>query len=134
MASLMRCGNSLFRRIIEKVTTTIGGAPFNTLLTGCFSTLLQGFVGENQNDMKAWWIKTHYPYVYPFCKPISGSKAVCLVRNPFDTMVSIWQLSVNMTHTRSMLNDFPNEWPEDWDWFVKEHIKIYAGFYEYWMK
>lgn len=32
-----------------------------------------------------------------------------------------------------MLNDFPNEWPEDWDWFVKEHIKVYAGFYEFWM-
>ena len=40
LASLMRSGNSLFRRIIEKTTGTIVGANFNTLLTGCFSTLL----------------------------------------------------------------------------------------------
>ena len=80
------------------------------------------------------FIKTHYPYIYPFCKPIAGSKSLVLVRNPFDSMVSIWQLSVNMTHTRSMLNDFPNEFPEEWDWFVKEHIKVFNGFYDFWME
>jgi len=40
LASLMRSGNSLYRRIIENVTSVIGGANFNNLLTGCFSTLL----------------------------------------------------------------------------------------------
>lgn len=38
-----------------------------------------------------------------------------------------------MTHTRSMLNDFPNEFPEEWDWFVKEHIDIYNKFYDFWI-
>lgn len=90
LASLMRCGNSLFRRILEKVTSTYVGAPFNTLLTGCFSTLLQGFTGENQVDQKVFLIKTHYPYIYPFCKPISACRSLVLIRNPFDTMVSIW--------------------------------------------
>jgi hypothetical protein len=33
-----------------------------------------------------------------------------------------------------MVNDFPNEFPEEWDWFVKEHIKIYNGFYDYWLE
>ena len=33
-----------------------------------------------------------------------------------------------------MLNDFPNEFPEDWDWFVKEHIKVYDKFYEFWVE
>lgn len=40
LASLMRSGNSLVRRIMENVTSVIGGANFNNLLTGCFSTLL----------------------------------------------------------------------------------------------
>jgi hypothetical protein len=32
-----------------------------------------------------------------------------------------------------MLNDFPNEFPKEWDWFIKEHIDIYNRFYDYWI-
>lgn len=33
-----------------------------------------------------------------------------------------------------MVNDFPNEFPEEWDWFVREHIDIYNRFYDYWLE
>jgi hypothetical protein len=36
-ASLMRSGNSLLRRIVERVSGIITGANFPTLLPGCFS-------------------------------------------------------------------------------------------------
>ena len=32
-----------------------------------------------------------------------------------------------------MLNDWPNEFPKEWDWFVREHIDIYNKFYDYWI-
>jgi hypothetical protein len=56
-------------------------------------------------------IKAHYPYCYPFTAPIQASKAIVLVRSPYDVLASMWQISVNMTHTKSMKNDFPTEFP-----------------------
>jgi hypothetical protein len=129
----MRSGNSLLRRIVERVSGIITGANFPTLLPGCFALSIQGFKGEYNFDDKVWMVKAHYPYMYPFTAPISASKAICLVRSPFDVMASLWQLSVNGTHTRSMKNDFPNEFPEEWDWFVREHIDIYNKFYDFWL-
>ena len=80
----MRSGNSLLRRIFERITGIITGANFPTVLTGCFSLTVQGFKGEYVFDDKVWFVKTHYPYCYPFTAPISASKAIVLIRNPFD--------------------------------------------------
>jgi hypothetical protein len=89
-ASLMRSGNSLLRRILEKITGIIIGANFPTLLTGCFSLAIQGFKGEFNVDDKVWMVKAHWPYAYPFTTPISASKAIVLIRSPFDVLVSLW--------------------------------------------
>jgi len=41
-------------------------------------------------DDRVWIIKAHYPYIYPYAVSMSAGKAVVLVRNPFDMIVSLF--------------------------------------------
>ena len=89
-ASLMRSGNSFFRKLIEQVVGVATGSNLmnNALLN--FMLCAGGLKGEQFADDRVWLIKTHFPYMYPKTFPFSGQTAIVLVRNPLDMLVSLF--------------------------------------------
>jgi len=63
--------------------------------------------------------------MYPFTQPLNISKAIVLVRNPFDIIVSLFQFSLTVTQSRNCTNDFPVEFKTEWEGFVKFAVKIW---------
>mmetsp|Transcript_13517 Transcript_13517/g.9742 ORF Transcript_13517/g.9742 Transcript_13517/m.9742 type:complete len:88 (+) Transcript_13517:577-840(+) len=87
----MRSGNTLFRKLIEQISGTITGSNLKNSFTHQLQLACEGFKGENITDDRVWAIKTHFPYVYNFMnKPVSGNRAIVIVRNPLDSLVSLF--------------------------------------------
>jgi hypothetical protein len=80
----MRSGNTLSRKLME----SISGSNYNIIPSVNFALTVQGFKAENHFDSKAWILKTHFPYILPFAEVMSAGRAVLLVRNPLDIIVS----------------------------------------------
>ncbi len=92
---------------METVSGVSTGSNYNIIPSINFALTVQGFKAENQFDSKVWILKTHFPYVLPFANIMSAGRAVLLVRNPLDIIVSQFMMSSTMTHSRSCSNDFP---------------------------
>jgi hypothetical protein len=88
--SLMRSGNTFFRKTLESITGINTGSNLSNLASLNFYLMAQGFRAEAIIDDRSWVIKTHYPYIYPFCVPVKGCKGIVLVRNPLDMVVSLF--------------------------------------------
>jgi hypothetical protein len=78
-------------------------------------------------------IKTHFPYIYPHTYPLSGSTAIVLARNPLDMIVSLFMMSLTLTHSKSCSNDFTKEFAEEWNWAVTQYMNLWNEFYKYWI-
>lgn len=118
-ASVMRSGNTLSRKLMETVSGVLTGSNYNIIPSVNFALTVQGFKAENHFDSKVWVTKTHFPYVLPFAQPMGASRAVLLVRNPLDIIVSQFMMSATLTHSKSCSNDFVNEFADEWQWLVK---------------
>lgn len=75
-------------------------------------------------------MKTHFPEYVGGSKPVYGSRAVVVVRNPIDQIVSLWHFYSTFTHSKSCTNDIPNEFPELWQRFVKSQALFWKEYYE----
>jgi len=71
--------------------------------------------------------------MYFFTVPHKGSKGLCLVRNPLDMIVSLFQMTVTLTHNKTCSNDWVNECPDEWAYAITMFTKIWSEFYEYWL-
>lgn len=89
-ASIMRCGNTFYRRLIENISGVVTGSNIRITTTLCLAFVATGFKGESIMDNRSWVIKSHFPYVYPTASPCSISRAIVLVRNPLDVIVSLF--------------------------------------------
>lgn len=78
-------------------------------------------------------MKTHYPYQYPFTRPLSAARAFIFVRNPVDVIVSQFMLVTTVTHTHSMKNDFPVEFADEWNDHVATSIRLWVDYHKYWL-
>jgi Sulfotransferase domain len=65
---------------------------------------------------------------------MSASRAVLLVRNPLDIIVSQFMMSATLTHSKSCSNDFVNEFAEEWQWLVKSQALLWNEFFKYWIE
>lgn len=77
-------------------------------------------------DDTAWIIKTHSPWISVMQQPFKCNKMLLIVRNPLDTIVSLLHLWNTGNHVGKVPFDCEKEYPEYWDWWVKDttaHIK-----------
>ncbi|MFS8160580.1 MAG: sulfotransferase domain-containing protein [Candidatus Roizmanbacteria bacterium] len=65
---------------------------------------------------------------------MSAGRAVLLVRNPLDIIVSQFMMAVTLTHSRSVSNDFPVEFAAEWQWLVKAQAVLWNQFFQYWIE
>mmetsp|Transcript_39610 Transcript_39610/g.29248 ORF Transcript_39610/g.29248 Transcript_39610/m.29248 type:complete len:141 (-) Transcript_39610:591-1013(-) len=126
IASLMRSGNSMFRKLFEQTSGVVTGTNNRNVSSPQIELICQGFKGEDIIDDQIWFVKTHFPYNYPHLfRPHKGSAAVVIVRNPIDVTVSLLNFLVTNTHSQNIQNDFPKEFPKEWDHIVKLLTRVW---------
>ena len=96
------------------------------------STSLQcmGLKGEFIADDRTWIVKAHHPMLLPGVIQFKSDKVICCVRNPLDVILSFASLGNTMSHTAQPEFDYSKDFPEWWDWWVKDQAKAHARYFE----
>ena len=92
LTSYPRSSNSYTRSICDQITGISTGSTMHNRFEHDISLMVQGSKGEAVYDNRAWVLKSHHPFKLGF--PLShehsivGNKAVVIVRNPLDSIIS----------------------------------------------
>jgi hypothetical protein len=117
-ASFPRAGNTFLRKYCELLTGVQTGGD-NTLHVNVILQL-QGLKGEDIVDDTCWIVKTHSPYIMPESPKFTCNKMFCIVRNPLDCILSWLNLLSTANHNSKAPFCFAKEYPEWWEWWVKD--------------
>jgi len=128
LASYPRSGNSLMRNLYEKITLRVTGSD---MMGGLQKHDLVGEMATGTNNVQ--FVKTHYPerMGHP---PFQVSRAVLLVRNPYDAMDSYFNLMSTSTHTTSLTVEDRKKYAILFGEMAKKEILVWRDFHEYWLK
>jgi len=128
LASYPRSGNSLMRNLYEKITLRVTGSD---MMGGLQKHDLVGEMATGTNNVQ--FVKTHYPerMGHP---PFRVSRAVLLVRNPYDAMDSYFNLMSTSTHTTSLTPEARKKYANIFGEMAKREILVWRDFHEYWLK
>ncbi|CAI5733246.1 unnamed protein product [Hyaloperonospora brassicae] len=131
IASYPRCGNSLMRGLLEKVTGVYTGC--DTRPDRVLSQELQayGLKGEGVVDDSVWFVKTHFPERVGY-KAFPVHKVILVVRNPWDALDSYFNMTLTNTHNQSVHESQYARFRERWDRLVRHEIDVWMKFYRYW--
>ena len=91
-----------------------------------------GFQGEGVTDGRVLAVKTHFPERLGHERFKCG-RVIILVRNPFDAIVSYFNMVLTQTHTKSIKRSEFVKYEEIWREFVKEEIECWKEFYRQWL-
>uniref|UniRef100_M4BFE8 Sulfotransferase domain-containing protein n=1 Tax=Hyaloperonospora arabidopsidis (strain Emoy2) TaxID=559515 RepID=M4BFE8_HYAAE len=131
IASYPRCGNSLMRGLLEKVTGIYTGC--DTRPDRVLSKELQeyGMKGEGVVDDSVWFVKTHFPERVGY-KEFPVHKAILVVRNPWDAIDSYFNMTLTNTHNNSLHESQYERFADRWDRLLRNEIDVWMKFYRYW--
>lgn len=104
-SSFLRSGNTLTRKYFEEVTGVATGSIMQNSSVGNFSLFQPHFKADAIFDDRVLLIKTHLPFVLHVTTPepyIPHSKSLVCVRNPLDSLPSLFQLILTQTHDYSI--------------------------------
>lgn len=90
---------------------------------------MQGMKGEDIVDDTCWIIKTHSPWIMPEAPKFTSNKLLVIVRNPLDVMLSWLNLLCLANHNSKAPFDYDKEYPEWWDWWVRDCTKHYKNWF-----
>ena len=62
------------------------------------------------------------------------NKAILLVRNPFDSILSFWNLMAGSSHTTSLPTELFTTYADIWAQFIEHETGIWRGFHDYWLE
>jgi hypothetical protein len=132
LASYPRSGNSLLRRLLEALTGTSTGSDARPERPLVQQLVRMGFAGEGVMDGRVWLVKTHYPERAGRAK-CQVSRAVVLVRNPFDALASNFHMLLTSSHTKSVAEEeFFSRFAPLWNDWLLEEVGMWAQFYAHW--
>ena len=97
IASYPRSGNTLIRKIIERITKTLTGSDARPDRLLVKQLIDLGMKGEGVVDDTVWCVKTHFPERLGYVK-LNAHRAIVLVRNPFDAIMSSFHLLLTEKH------------------------------------
>ncbi|OWZ21986.1 hypothetical protein PHMEG_0003383 [Phytophthora megakarya] len=131
IVSYPRCGNSLMRGLLEKVTGVYTGC--DTRPDRSLSKELQqyGMKGEGVVDESVWFVKTHFPERVGY-KAFPVKKAILVVRNPWDAIDSYFNMTLTNTHNKSLHESQYERFAERWDGLLRNEIDVWMKFHRYW--
>lgn len=128
LASYPRSGNSLMRNLYEKITLRVTGSD---MMGGLLEHDLVGEMATGTN--KTQFVKTHYPERMGG-RPFAVSRAVLLVRNPYDAIDSYFNLMTTSSHTTSMNKEDRKKYQSVFAEMAKKEILVWQDFHEFWLK
>lgn len=131
IVSYPRCGNSLMRGLLEKVTGVYTGC--DTRPDRSLSKELQqyGMKGEGVVDESVWFVKTHFPERVGY-KEFPVKKAILVVRNPWDAIDSYFNMTLTNTHNKSLDESQYERFAARWDGLLRNEIDVWMKFHRYW--
>ncbi|KAG6586517.1 fbox domain containing protein [Phytophthora cinnamomi] len=131
IVSYPRCGNSLMRGLLEKVTGVYTGC--DTRPDRSLSKELQqyGMKGEGVVDESVWFVKTHFPERVGY-RDFPVRKAILVVRNPWDAIDSYFNMTLTNTHNKSLHESQYARFADRWDGLLRNEIDVWMKFHRYW--
>lgn len=118
---------------MRKYSDLLTGTETGTDCTMHISVTLQmqGFKGENIVDDSVWVVKSHSPFVMPYCADFKANKIICVARNPVDVIISYLAMLSFANHSQKAEFKFCEEYPEFWDWFVRDTVNYLRDWYKH---
>jgi len=134
LASYPRSGNSLLRRILENMTGTATGSDSRPDRPLVRQLIDMGFVGEGVvDDERVWLVKTHYPERAGY-KKFTATRAIVLVRNPFDALASNFHMLLTSSHNKSAREEeFFTRFADLWNDWILEEASMWEQFHAHWL-
>ena len=113
LASFPRSGNSMTRGLLEEFSGIRSGSDFLDMsLAKAYNVM-----GEGRVDDSVWFIKTHWPNKPG--PPSRISRAVVIVRNPLDVLVSWFNLMATNVHNYTLPDETFQTFSDLWEKFVE---------------
>jgi hypothetical protein len=127
LASYPRSGNSLMRTMYEHTTLRVTGSDMQGGLAK------HDLVGEMSVGCdKVQFVKTHFPERRG-TPQFRCSRAVLLVRNPFDAIDSFFNLMMTGTHTQNISQEIREKTTKYFEEFALKEIRVWTRFHKYWL-
>lgn len=134
LSSYPRSGNSYLRSLLEGSTGIITGSDNRPNRNLSASLIRFGYQGEGVVDQSVWLIKSHYPERFGYAR-FDVSKTILLVRNPFDTIASYFNMAFTNTHDKELhpcCREAPAPLASIWEDFVVEEAGVWLRFHNFW--
>ena len=128
LASYPRSGNSLMRNLYEKITLRVTGSD---MMGGLQKHDLVGEMATGTNNVQ--FVKTHYPERMG-APAFPVSRAVLLVRNPYDAMDSYFNLMSTNSHNTSVTKADRKKYGKIFGEMAKKEVLVWRDFHEFWLK
>ena len=132
LVSYPRSGNTLLRAYLEKIMGVTTGSDCDITKKLNKELMLRGLEGEGLVDNRVWVVKSHYPERYGnseyYC-----DRAILLVRNPMDCIVSLFHMVCSGSHNYSIHDDDFKKFVKYWKDFVDMEFTVWDDFHKFWM-
>ena len=143
LASYPRSGNTLLRSLMERTTLCVTGSdtrPDRTLsraLAEQHNLVGEGVVRPRSlhpilDRANVGCVKTHWPE-RKGCLPYATRRVILLVRNPFDSIDSYWNLCVTNTHTESVVDSVYERYADKFRALAISEMKTWVRFHSFWL-
>jgi len=129
LASFHRSGSTLVRELLEGITNIATGSDDFHFKNKTDTKL--DFFASWRTDQSIWVYKTHFPArkgknIFEF------DKIILIVRNPFDTLESLFNLYLTNSHTKSIKKEEYDNIYIEWEGLVREEIEMWNYFLNFW--
>jgi Sulfotransferase domain len=131
LVSYPRSGNTMIRHALERLSGVVTGSDTrpDRKLSRDLATHL---VGEGVVTRQVSIVKTHYPERTGW--RVQAHRAIVLIRNPYDTIDSYWNLCLTNTHTETVTDDVYQSHYDFWKRFTRNEMKVWIRFHRFWLE
>ena len=95
---------------------------------------LLGAKGEDIVDDSIWIIKSLYPWIPPEPTSFMANRAIIVVRNPLDSILSWYHYLTQMNHSTKAPYRVDKDYPQLFDWWVKNQVPKMVKHYGQYMQ
>ena len=133
LVSFPRSGNTMLRAYLEKILGIATGSDGDIKAKLIGELMKKGLSGEGLVDKSVFIVKSHYPERWGKQK-FYCERAILLVRNPIDSITSLFNMVCTGTHSLSILDSDFKKFAHIWVDFLQNDISVWKDFHDFWIK
>ena len=123
----------MLRAYLEKILGISTGSDGDIKAKLIGELMQRGLAGEGLADKRVFVVKSHYPERWG-AQRFYCERAILLIRNPIDSITSLFNMVCTGTHHRSILNSDFKKFALIWVEFLQTDISVWKDFHEFWLK